>query len=108
MSAQLAIGIVGYFVVVNVLAFGAMALDKAKAVNRSRRIPEATLLNLAMLGGSVGTLVAQQTIRHKTRKEPFRSTLIGIVVFQILALIGLAAAIAMTGSPEALWQLISS
>ena len=104
MAVQFAIGAIGYVFVVNVLAYSAMVLDKTKAENRSRRIPESTLLNLAIIGGSVGTVLAQQTIRHKTRKEPFRSTLIGILVFQILSLIALIAALVVTGSPDALWQ----
>lgn len=57
-----------------------MVFDKARAENRSQRIPESTLLYLAFIGGSIGTMIAQQTIRHKTRKEPFRSRLIGIVL----------------------------
>lgn len=108
MSVQFAIGFIGYVFVVNVLAYGAMVLDKAKAENRSRRIPEATLLNLAIIGGSVGTVLAQQTIRHKTRKEPFRSMLVGILLLQVLSLIALIVAVIVTGSPEAFWQLVSS
>jgi uncharacterized membrane protein YsdA (DUF1294 family) len=108
MSVQVAIGIIGYVIAVNVLAYGAMALDKSYAELGKRRIPESTLLRLAVFGGSVGTVIAQQQIRHKTRKEPFRSRLAGIVVLQSLALVALVVALVIAGSSEALWQLLMS
>jgi len=108
MPGQFVIGVVSYVVAVNLLAYAAMVLDKAKARAGSRRIAESTLLSLAMMGGSVGTVIAQQTIRHKTRKEPFRSQLIGIVLIQVLMLIVLTVALVNSGSPDALWQRLVS
>lgn len=108
MTGQFAIGVVGYVVLVNLLAYAAMASDKARAANGSRRIPESTLLKLAIIGGSIGTVIAQRTIRHKTRKEPFRSRLVGIVALQILALIALIGGLVMARSPGTLWQSITS
>ena len=108
MSAQFAIGLAGYVVGVNMLAYGARVLDKTRAENNARRISEATLLKLAMIGGGIGTVVAQQTIRHKTRKEPFRSRLAGSVLLQVLALTALVVGLAVAGSPEALWLLLTS
>lgn len=57
--------------------------DKEAARNGDRRVSESTLLWLAFLGGSAGAVFAQQNLRHKTRKEPFRSILISIVVLHI-------------------------
>lgn len=105
MSSQFAIGLIGYAVGVNLLAYLAMAFDKARAENGLPRIPEATLLKLAMFGGSIGTVIAQQTIRHKTRKEPFRSRLAGIVLLQAVALV---VVLVFAGSPERLWLLLTS
>jgi len=90
------------------LAYVAMVFDKVLAERNSRRISEATLLNLAMVGGSIGTLVAQRTMRHKTRKEPFRSQLHAIILLQLLALVALVTGLAMTGSPQALWKALVS
>lgn len=108
MSNQVVIGVLAYGLAINVLACAAMVLDKANARNGTWRIPEATLLNLAFLGGGVGTVIAQQTMRHKTRKEPFRSRLVGILVLQIVVLIALTVALVVAGSPEALWRRLTS
>jgi uncharacterized membrane protein YsdA (DUF1294 family) len=75
-----------YGVAINLVTFAAFALDKRAAERRAWRIPEARLLMLAAFGGSPGALVAQQALRHKTRKEPFRTWLWVIVVAQIAAL----------------------
>lgn len=72
-----------YFAVINLLTFGAFALDKAAAESNRRRTPETTLLALAVIGGSLGAITAQQILRHKTRKQPFRAILIAIAATHI-------------------------
>lgn len=79
-----------YLIAINAVTFGAFALDKRAAGRRARRVPERRLLTLAALGGSPGALIGQQVLRHKTRKEPFRTWLWTIVGVQALGL-GLAA-----------------
>jgi len=49
--------------------------DKQRAIAGERRIPEADLLGLAMVGGSPGAFAARHFFRHKTRKEPFSTRL---------------------------------
>jgi uncharacterized membrane protein YsdA (DUF1294 family) len=71
-----------YVLAINAATFAAFALDKRAAERRSWRIPERRLLMLAAFGGSPGALAAQQTLRHKTRKEPFRTALWAIVAAQ--------------------------
>ena len=72
-----------YLLLVNVSAFGAFAIDKAAAESGRWRIPESTLLMLAFVGGSLGALIGQRVMRHKTRKQPFRALLIAIALFHI-------------------------
>ena len=63
--------------------------DKQRAIAGARRIPEANLLGLALIGGSPGALLARRLFRHKTRKEPFSTLLLLIAVVQAGALGGL-------------------
>jgi uncharacterized membrane protein YsdA (DUF1294 family) len=72
-----------YLAAINVVTFGAFARDKIAAGNDRRRTPETTLLTLALIGGSIGALTAQQLLRHKTHKQPFRALLITIAVMHL-------------------------
>lgn len=78
--------LVTYLVAVNAATFAAFGLDKRAAARRAWRIPERSLLTLAAFGGSPAAVAAQQILRHKTRKEPFRTWLWAIVAVQIAAL----------------------
>jgi len=80
---------------INLATFAAFGWDKAAARQRDRRIPERALLTLAALGGSPAALLARQTLRHKTRKQPFGARLLLIVFLQVVALI-VAAAVILT------------
>ena len=57
---------------VNLLAFALYGIDKAKAKRGAWRIPEATLLLVAFLGGSVGALLGMELFRHKTKHWKFK------------------------------------
>lgn len=64
--------------------------DKSQAQTGGRRIREDNFLGLAFIGGSPGALLARRLFRHKTRKEPFSTWLLLIVMTQIGILGGLA------------------
>ncbi len=64
-----------YLLLINALACLLMCLDKFFAKHDLRRIPEATLLGCAVLGGSFGALLGMLLVRHKTRKPKFYITL---------------------------------
>ncbi|MGR8923811.1 DUF1294 domain-containing protein [Rhizobium leguminosarum] len=68
------------FLTLNLLVFSIYFMDKHAARHGRWRISERTLLILALIGGSLGALAAQQLLRHKTRKEPFRSILAAILI----------------------------
>ncbi len=59
-------------VVVNLFAFVLYGIDKAKAKRGAWRIPEATLLLAAFLGGSLGALLGMELFRHKTKHAKFK------------------------------------
>ena len=87
-----------YLLVVNLLTFLAYGLDKWKAVRNgrksggktrhndrlSRRIPEASLLLLAVLGGSPAALLAMYLLRHKTLHKKFRYGVPAILLLQLI------------------------
>ena len=56
---------------VNLALFLVMGADKRAAKRRSRRVPENSLLALAVLGGSVGGILGMLIFRHKTRHPAF-------------------------------------
>ena len=70
-----------YILIINLIAFAAYGIDKAKARNGTRRIPEKTLIGLAAFGGAIGALIGMLAFRHKTRKIKFTIT---VPVFTVL------------------------
>lgn len=82
--------IVAVFIAINFIAFAAFGLDKIKAEEGKWRIPEATLLQLAFFGGTLGAYIGRAAFRHKTRKQPFSSNLHTIAVLQVAGLLFLA------------------
>ena len=60
-----------YLAIINAAAFLLMLIDKQKARKNRWRIPEATLIMSAVLGGSVGALLGMYTVRHKTKHLKF-------------------------------------
>ncbi len=60
-----------YLIVINIVTWIAFGLDKWKAKSGKWRIPERTLLLMALAGGSLGALAGMIMFRHKTRKAKF-------------------------------------
>lgn len=63
--------LVWYLAVINFTTWVAYGLDKGRAKSGKWRIPERTLLLLALAGGSLGALAGMIMFRHKTRKPKF-------------------------------------
>ena len=79
--------VVIYLAVLNVVAFVAYGIDKYKAKHNRWRISEATLLLMAIAGGSVGALLGMRVFRHKTQKRKFTITIPLALALQIAALL---------------------
>ena len=72
-----------YLIVINILTFAVYGIDKRKARQGSWRISEATLLMLAVIGGTIGALLGMQVWRHKTMHLKFKYRLPLILLAQI-------------------------
>ena len=70
-------------VVLNIATFFIYGLDKWKAKQNAWRIPEKTLLGLALLGGSIGAWIGMRTWRHKTQHPQFKYGIPVILAIQI-------------------------
>ena len=76
-----------YIIGVNVLTFLVYGIDKLKAKKGKWRISEATLLLLAIIGGSVGAWLGMKVWHHKTMHKKFKYGIPLILVLQIALLI---------------------
>ena len=73
-----------YLIFINVVTFLVYGIDKWKAKQGSWRISEATLLILAVIGGSIGALLGMKVWRHKTMHKKFKYGLPLILIIQII------------------------
>lgn len=75
-----------YLLAANLCAFGLFWHDKRAAQRQGWRVAERVLLLAAFLGGSLGAKAAQHHLRHKSRKQPFRSWLNIVMLLQAVLL----------------------
>lgn len=76
--------LIPYLITVNAAAFILMIVDKYKAKKNLWRIPEATLMGVAAIGGSLGALAGMYLVRHKTRHKKFTVGIPLILIAQVL------------------------
>lgn len=75
--------LVAYFVLINITGFLLMGIDKWKAKKQAFRIPEAALFTIAVIGGSIGSILGMFTFHHKTRHWYFLYGMPAILLLQI-------------------------
>lgn len=73
-----------YIVGVNILAFLVYGIDKWQAKKSKWRISEATLLLLAIIGGSIGAWLGMKVWHHKTMHKKFKYGVPAILIIQII------------------------
>ena len=76
--------IIIYLIAINVITFLVYGIDKWKAKRSKWRIPEATLLGLAVIGGSIGAWLGMKVWHHKTMHKKFKFGLPVIIIIQLL------------------------
>ncbi|MDF2942426.1 MAG: putative rane protein [Herbinix sp.] len=79
MNQILAAILMGYLVLMSLVGFAMMGVDKRKAIKKAWRIPERTLLITAFVGGGIGSFLGMYAFRHKTKHAKF------IVLFPVAA-----------------------
>ena len=72
-----------YLLAINVVAFIMYGIDKYKTKKAKWRIPEATLLLLDVLGGSIGAWMGMKVWHHKTMHKKFKYAIPAILLIQI-------------------------
>ena len=72
-----------YLLAINAVTFIVYGIDKYKAKKAKWRISEATLLLLAVLGGSIGAWMGMKVWRHKTMHKKFKYGIPAILMIQI-------------------------
>jgi len=76
-----------YLILINIISFITIYIDKRKAIKHKWRIKESTLFLLSTVGGSLGTLLGMYTFRHKTKHKKFTVGIPLILILQILIFI---------------------
>lgn len=76
--------VIYYLIFINLTSLILFALDKYRASRRKWRISEKSLMTLAIIGGSLGSLIGMYFFRHKTHKRKFTVGLPLILVMQII------------------------
>jgi len=83
--------VAGAYCVASVVCFVVYAIDKSAAAAERRRVSEATLLVLGLVGGWPGAIVAQQVLRHKSNKASFRASFWLTVIINALVFVALSS-----------------
>ena len=81
--------IIIYLLIINIMGFLAMLIDKKKAEKGAWRISEKTLFTFTLLGGGIGTILGMYKFRHKTQKLKFTIGMPMILVAEIAFIMGL-------------------
>ena len=77
-----------YLLIVNLLGFVLMFIDKKRAQNNQWRIKEATLFLSAAIGGSIGSMLGMKVFRHKTKHLSFLIGMPAIFIVQAALVVG--------------------
>lgn len=78
---------VTYVLIINLIGFIIMLIDKQRAVHKEWRIPEKTLLGISIFGGAIGMLWGMSIFRHKTKHKKFTIGVPFILLMQICLVI---------------------
>jgi len=92
MEQAVGTGSIYYILLMSIVGFALMGIDKRRAIKKAWRIPERTLILQAFLGGGIGSLIGMYFFRHKTKHTKF------IILLPLAALICLLVLVALNKS----------
>jgi uncharacterized membrane protein YsdA (DUF1294 family) len=75
-----------YISFINLIGFIIMGIDKQKAKSNQWRIREKTLFIIAIIGGSIGSILGMKYFRHKTKHKTFTYGMPLILIIQVFLL----------------------
>ena len=82
------IGIIAaYLLIMNIIGFALMGIDKRRSVKRLWRISESTLFVVAIIGGSLGSIIGMRFFHHKTKHWYFVYGMPAILIIEVLAVV---------------------
>lgn len=84
MKPEIITAIIIYLTVINLAGFFSMLIDKRRAIKNKWRISEQTLFIIAIVGGSIGSLLGMRIFRHKTKHIQFTFGIPAILIMQII------------------------
>ncbi len=82
----MSLSIILYVAGINLAGYISMGLDKRKAKKGQYRIPERVLFGIALLGGSIGSMLGMQKFRHKTKHKSFVYGMPAILAFHLITI----------------------
>lgn len=72
-----------YILIINLVGFLLMLVDKKRAIKKEWRISEKALFIISILGGSIGIYIGMYTFRHKTKHLKFTLGIPIIIIIQV-------------------------
>ena len=79
--------IILYLIIINIIGFLIMGIDKYKAQKMKWRIAEKTFFLITLFGGGIGTIAGMYTFRHKTKKKYFTIGLPMLMIIEIICIL---------------------
>lgn len=76
--------LVGYFIIISLIGFSLMGIDKKRSQKGQWRIPEKRYWTVGLLGGGIGLYLGMQTYHHKTKHKTFTIGMPLVILLNVL------------------------
>jgi len=76
--------LIGYFIIIGLIGFTLMGLDKKRSQKGQWRVPEKRFWIIGLLGGGIGLYLGMQTYHHKTKHKTFTIGMPFVILFNVI------------------------